>query len=140
MTTIGKLINRFNLADKIGNHENFKKATKFANDEIYCKYRESEVRNRNLTRLVLYKESKDEFKVEKYLEMVNFENRKVIAKIRCSDHCLQIEKGRHRNISRAERICRVCDNNEIATKEHFPLKCNKYDPLRNKYNIRYNTI
>ena len=37
---------------------------------------------------------------------------------------------------RAERICRECDNNEIETEEHFLLKCNNYDPWRNKYNIR----
>ena len=103
ITTIDKLINRFNLADKIGNHENFKKATKLAIDEICYKYWESELRNPKLTRLLFYKEIKDEFKVEKFLEMINFENRKVIAKIRYSDHCLEIEKGRQR----AKRICRV---------------------------------
>ena len=64
--------------------------------------------------------------------MYNFENRKATTKIRCSDHCLEIEKGRHKNIPRVERICKVCDKSEIETEEHFLQKCKKYDPLRNK--------
>ena len=139
ITTVEKLINRLKLADKIGNHEKFKKATKFAIDKIYFTFWENELGNPNLTRLHFYKKIKDEFKMENYLEMLNFENRKEIAKIRCSDHCLYIEKGRHKNIPRADRICKVCDKREIETEEHFLLECSKYAFLRKKYNIRPST-
>ena len=139
ITTVEKLINRLKLTDKIGNHEKFKKATKSAIDKIYFTFWENELGNPNLTRLHFYKKIKDEFKMENYLEMLNFENRKEIAKIRCSDHCLNIEKGRHKNIPRADRICKLCDKNEIETEEHFLLECNKYAFLRKKYNIRPST-
>ena len=134
--TVEKLINRLKLTDKIANHENFKKVTKSAIEKIYIKFWENELGNPNLTRLHFYKKIKDEFKMENYLEVLNFENRKEITKIRCSDHCLQIEKGRHKNIPRTDRICKVCDKSEIETEEHFLLKCSKYAFLRNKYNIR----
>ena len=135
ITTVEKLIGSLNLTDKIGNHENFKKATKTAIEKTYLKFWENELGNPNLSRLLFYKKIKDEFKFENYLEMYNFENRKATTKIRCSDHCLEIEKGRHKNIPRVERICKVCDKSEIETEEHFLQKCKKYDPLRNKYNI-----
>ena len=136
--TIEKLVNRFKLADKIENHEKFKKSTKFAMDETYVKFWERELSNTNSARLSLYTEIKKDLKLENYLG-VDFEYRKAIAKIRCSDHCLEIEKGRHRNILRAERTCKTCKTTELETEEHFLLQCNTYNLLRNKYDIRQTT-
>ena len=50
-----------------------------------------------------------------YLNISDFQIRKAITKIRCSDHVLEIEKGRHRKIPRADRICKFCDKNSIET-------------------------
>ena len=134
--TVEKLINLFKLSDKTGDHKKFKEETKKATGETYSKFWEGEMRNPNSARLLLYKEVKSDLKFENYLEALNYKNRKIITKLRCSDHCLEIEKGRHRNIPRNERICKLCDKTEIETEEHFLLKCNTYHLLRNKYNVR----
>ena len=139
--TIEKLLGCFNLADKIGNHEKFKKITKFEMDRGYSNHWITELRKPDLSRLSFYKEIKGEFKMETYLQTTNPEHRKYIAKIRCSDHSLQIEKGRHRNIPRTERKCKLCSTDEIETEKHFLLKCNKYELLKINYNIaEYTTI
>ena len=133
--TIEKLINCFNLADKIDNHKMFKKATKGEIEKMFLKYWENQIGNPDLARLRFYREIKDNFKKEKYLEIENFEYRRMIAKLRCSDHSLEIETGRHRKIDRNERFCKQCAVGAIETETHFLLECNKYDALRNKHNI-----
>ena len=133
--TIEKLINRFNLADKIGNHKKFKKITKNEIDKTYLNYWKTELTRGDIPRLAFYREIKEDFKIENYLHIANFENRRAIAKIRCSSHSLEIEKGRHKNIPRTERICKLCDKGEIESEQHFLLKCDKYDTLKNKYEI-----
>ena len=74
-------------------------------------------------RLEFYKTFKKTFGYEEYLEIKDFEDRKNIAKIRCSSHNLEIEKGRHSKKLRDERLCIVCSLNEIETEEHFLIKC-----------------
>ena len=135
ITTIEKLINRFNLADKIGNHKKFKKITKNEIDKAYLNYWKTELMRADVSRLAFYREIKEDFKIENYLHIENFENRRAIAKIRCSSHSLEIEKGRHKNIPSTERICKLCDKGEIESEQHFLLKCDKYDTLKNKYEI-----
>jgi hypothetical protein len=138
--TIEKLISSFNLADKIGNHEKFKKATKYAIEDAYQKYWTSELKGPNITRLLFYRKIKTKFKMENYVNTASFEHRRAIAKIRCSDHVLEIEKGRHKGIPRAERICNLCHNGQIENEEHFLLICDAYDSLRTKYNVRHFTV
>ena len=79
------------IADKVGNHEIFKKTTKCEIDKTYLKYWKSELEQPDVARLQFYKEIKNNLKIEKYLQIENFENRKTIAKLRCSDHPLEIE-------------------------------------------------
>ena len=67
--------------------------------------------------------------------LVNFHLRKCISKLRCSSHILQIEKGRHTNQPRAERLCRFCNLGEIETEDHLLIRCTFYKALRTKYNI-----
>ena len=89
----------------------------------------------DVSRLTFYREIKDEFKIENYLHIEDFESRKAIAKIRCSAHSLEIEKGRHRNIPRIERICKLCDKGEVESEQHFLLNCDKYDTLKRQHEI-----
>ena len=133
--TVEKLINRFNLADKIGNHEHFKKVAIYETDKTYNKYWKTELVRGDVSRLTFYREIKDEFKIENYLHIEDFESRKAIAKIRCSAHSLEIEKGRHRNIPRIERICKLCDKGEVESEQHFLLNCDKYDTLKRQHEI-----
>ena len=45
--------------------------------------------------------------------------RNSVVKLRISAHQLLIETGRHRNIPRDERICELCDKNELENEFHF---------------------
>ena len=81
----------------------------------------------------LYKLFKENFEKEKYLDFINdFQLRKRITKFRCSDHILEVEKGRHRKINYEDRICKIC-NLGVETEFHFLKVCPRYHDLRSKY-------
>ena len=120
---------------KIGNNAEFKNATKYALENQFQKWWKSALNNPDLSRLIFYKNIKTIFGMEGYLKIQNFQQRRLIAKLRCSDHALEIEKGRHRKILRQERICKFCGNGEIEDEEHFLIKCRVYYPLKIKYNF-----
>ena len=85
------------------------------------------------SKLRFYKKFKDSFVREPYLDILNcFQLRKIIAKFRCSDHRLEIEIGRHKNIKVEERICQLCKGN-VETEIHFLQECPLYANLRTKY-------
>ena len=93
-----------------------------------------------LIRLQVYQVIKGEFKPAKHLDLPQFQMRKIISKIRCSDHPLEIERGRHLNIPRVERICETCTEGVIEDEEHFLLKCKIYQPLREKHHMNTDNI
>ena len=133
--TVEKLINFFNLSDYSENLENFKIKNKLSIHSSYSRFWEDELKNPDLSRLQFYSTVKSQLKQEEYLEVHTFENRQIIAKLRCSDHSLEIEKGRHRDAPRENRICKVCTEGEIENEEHFLIKCNLYDNLRKKHKV-----
>jgi hypothetical protein len=52
-----------------------------------------------------------------------------------SDHSLEIESGRYKNITREERICKNSNFNEIGDEYHFFLKCTaNHSPRNNLFN------
>ena len=92
----------------------------------------------NCRRLETYSLFKHEFKFERYLDFINDNRfRSALTSFRVSSHKLQIERGRHLNIPRNERICRNCNSNMTENEYHFLLICPKYSDLRNKYIKRY---
>ena len=69
--------------------------------------------------LRFYKTFKSDFSREKYLEFVScYKLRKVISKLRCSDHMLELEIGRRKKIVENERKCQVCMI-EVESEVHF---------------------
>ena len=50
--------------------------------------------------------------------------------MRISDHFLEIERGRYKNIKREDRLCKYCTLEEVEDESHFFLHCPKYDKLR----------
>jgi hypothetical protein len=56
-------------------------------------------------KLYLFSNLKQNLSVESYLSISNYEYRKLITKLRISEHNLLIEKGRHLNIPREQRLC-----------------------------------
>ena len=82
------------------------------------------------SKLRFYKTFKNSFSRESYLDLVSdFQLRKVITKFRCSDHPLDIEKGRHRKLKVEERICKVCQT-DVETELHFLQNCPAYVNIR----------
>ena len=84
------------------------------------------------SKLYIYSKIKSELKLENYLLFFsNFKMRQLFTKFRVSDHSLEIESGRYKNITREERKCKNCNLNEIGDEYHFFLKCSANHSLRN---------
>ena len=79
-------------------------------------------------KLFLYKNIKNNLDKEFYLSSNNFDSRRVITKLRVSDHNLAIEKGRYLKIPRDQRLCLAC--NEVDDEIHFILHCRLNSNLR----------
>ena len=81
-----------------------------------------------------YREYKNIFKTEKYIQLCDPVARKHIAQIRLSAHKLNIESGRYnahnRYIPPAERICNNCTLNKTEDELHFMLECPAYEAQR----------
>ena len=83
-------------------------------------------------KLDYYKIVKTNFAPEKYLHELNFEERKTISKLRCSDHTLEINKGRHKRIPRNQRICKLCIEQVVENEDHFLFRYKFYDNIKIK--------
>ena len=81
-------------------------------------------------KLTFYSIIKKEMCFEQYLQnMSNYKDRKILTKFRCSNHSLQIEKGRHSNTPRKDRICQLC-NKQVETEKHLLTYCPKFNSIR----------
>lgn len=127
--TIEKLIDLFNLTNYMDRTNTFNTYAKKNAQQIYKNWWKNNT-NAGTSRLEFYNTIKEDLKFEEYLNISDFHIRKAITKIRCSDHVLEIEKGRHRKIPRAERICKFCDKNSIETEVHFLTECDYYDDIK----------
>ena len=86
-----------------------------------------------LNKLRFYKLVKNFFGKEQYLDNVQtFHLRKAITKFRCSDHNLEVEKGRHANKRMEERFCKACGKS-IEDEIHFLNNCHSFKELRRHY-------
>ena len=56
-----------------------------------------------------------------------------MSRYRLSSHSLNIEQGRYTKIDRKNRICTLCNCNDIEDEFHFILKCPFYSELRAQY-------
>ena len=75
--------------------------------------------------------------VEKYLNCINVDKYIVaLSRFRCSNHALNIECSRWKNVERNEILCELCSGiniYDIEDEYHFLLCCHSYNDLRNKY-------
>ena len=84
------------------------------------------------SKLRFYRIFKNSFGREPYLELIPYKLRKVITKFRCSDHCLEIEIGRHKGVKTENRLCKICSL-EVESEEHVLRVCPRYDHIRELY-------
>ena len=83
-------------------------------------------------RLDFYSKIKHELKEESYLRLP-FRSRQALAKLRCSNHYLEIEKARHnkfKDIPREHRLCKICKHNKTEDEWHFLFECPGYNRIR----------
>ena len=86
----------------------------------------------NSSKLSFLSKFKTEYRIEPYLSIIkNPSVRKTFSKFRISNHKLEIESGRYKNVCREERICQVCHSGEVENELHFALTCQKYNEIRN---------
>ena len=136
--TIEKLLVTFNRIEANDNKK-FKTIAKYRTETYYKTQWESKIKNNDSSRLKFYKNLKNDFTPADYIDLP-FHLRKIVAKLRCSGHCLEIEKGRHKNIETKDRICNMCTDKAVEDEDHFLSKCKAYEQLRKKYHITdYNT-
>ena len=137
--TIEKLLKTLDL---IETHDSlkFKQISKVNTKTYYKMLWETKITNESSPRLIFYQKLKNSFTPATYIDLPCFNLRKNIAKLRCSNHCLEIEKGRHRNIPREERICNTCTDKIIEDEDHFLSKCKFYEQLRSRYQITSGAI
>ena len=86
----------------------------------------------NSSKCFLYREFKEQLKLEKYLLIVEKSARINLTRYRLSNHKLPIEIGRHNNIVRNERICELCSKKEMGDEVHYFLICPKFEKERKK--------
>jgi hypothetical protein len=92
-------------------------------------------------KLSTYFKFKFTFNYESYLNMNNFNNRRILTRFRLSNHSLRIETGRHERklntvsgklelLPRCERLCQHCSHCLIENELHFVLECLLYNSPR----------
>ena len=85
-------------------------------------------------KLRTYKLLKNQYKVEKYVELNLPKNlRSSMAMFRCGVLPLRIETGRYKSEPIEDRICVFCNLHEIETEKHFLLHCSLYNQLRDDF-------
>jgi hypothetical protein len=66
-----------------------------------------------------------------YILNINYEDRKLLCKMRVSDHFLEIERGRYTTIKKENIICKFCDLKEVEDEFNFFFRCKNNHTLRN---------
>ena len=134
--TIEKLVRCFRLIQVPD--EKFKYTTKKVIPSYFVHNWKNKLQNEEISRLITYKTVKNDFNPPKHLGLP-YNLRKVISRIRCSNHQLAIEKGRHKNpkTPRGERLCRLCDEEIVEDEEHFLLNCTTFTQLRDHYDMNF---
>ena len=110
----------------------FKHFCKEKGKEFYVSKWEESIGTTESSRLKFYKQLKSEHSVALYTALP-FYQRKVIAKVRCSSHNLEIEKGRHKDVNEENRFCLMCSEKSLEDEMHFLSFCKAYESLRSTH-------
>lgn len=88
----------------------------------------------NSSKLLSYRNLMTNFEHEEYLNILTIRKfRSALAKLRISNHDLNIERGRYRNVPRDDRLCELCQESLIESEYHFVQVCKAYSLLRAQY-------
>ena len=75
------------------------------------------------SKMVFICEYKRNFKFESYIDNLNFDNRKIVAKFRLSNHKLPVEVLRYDKIKTEKRLCPICELKQKGNENHYILDC-----------------
>ncbi len=91
-----------------------------------------EVRNCS-NKLRTYRTFKNTFEIEMYLnKAMAFKFRKCFSMLRCGTAPLRIETGRYERLPFEQRVCEVCDSDNVEDEMHFLISCNAFTKERTK--------
>ena len=92
---------------------------------------ETKVKGRYITKLRTYKLFKTSFKKENYLSLpLDKQSLFSFPRFRVSNHKLEIDLGRYKNIPPEERYRRLCNLNQVEDEFHFIMSCSVYSEHR----------
>jgi hypothetical protein len=80
---------------------------------------------------------KSEFGLEKYFTILPPNLMYNMCKFRCGSHKLPIEMGRFFSIDRSERICDLCNKEELGDEFHYLFNCTFFKDERKKFIPEY---
>ena len=143
--TIASYVNNLNddLKKNELNTDSFTSLTKHATREALIQSHQIQWTNNlnHCPKALSYKTYKSQITYENYLSLIaSRSHRRILSKLRLSDHCLAIEKGRHFKppLEREKRFCKSCQNT-VENETHFILSCQKYASERTMFlNIAQN--
>ena len=84
-----------------------------------------------------YKLFKTKFVFEEYISLLPENLAQVVMRFRIVNNNLPVQKGRHQNIPREERICTKCDGAELGDEFHYVFKCPHFLNFRKQYIPKY---
>ena len=91
----------------------------------------------NMSKLGLYCKYKEDKQEELYLSLpIPRRLRRDLARFRTASHNLEVEMGRHNNVSFEDRLCKLCGRSNIFTVEdefHVVFHCEAYNDIRHVY-------
>ena len=117
LKTVEKVLNIFNLTDIIDN-PCFKHFSREMGRSFYSSEWGRTVGGDGRSRLQFYKQIHLEHTPASYTSLP-FYQRKVIAKLRCSSHNLEVERGRHKKKPAEERLFQMCSEGQLKMKPIF---------------------
>ena len=99
----------------------------------------------NSSKAINYRIFKTQFEFEEYFNILDHKDAISFCRFRTTNNKLPIETGRWRNIVRENRLCTLCNDQEIGDEYHYIFKCNFFSNERKQcikpYFInRHNTI
>ena len=101
------------------------------------------VRGAGQNKLRTYRTFKKEWVSEPYVSTVNTRShRSALAKFRCGVAPLRLETGRYERgrLPVEQRICILCDKNEVEDESHAIFRCSLYDDLRAELMVAANVL
>ena len=92
----------------------------------------------NSSKCINYRIFKTDLSLEKYLLELPVKLRKLFTKFRCRNLNLPIETGARLQIERRNRLCSLCNRNEVGDEFHYVFNCTKLSKSRRKFISSFN--